>query len=132
MSAKPAQRRSRSAVTRAAYVDRMRAANIARIRSSLADPDWMAARLLNDTAFAGHPYAMNIGGTPTSLNKITAADMKNWTQAHLDRAHLLVVRVESADGEGVIESQHTWEIPCEVIEVAGGAAARALRWFDDD
>jgi zinc protease len=71
-------------------VDRMRAANIARIRSSMSDPDWMAARLVNAVAFAGHPYAMNTGGTPTSLNKITAADLKNWAAAHLDRAHLLV------------------------------------------
>ncbi|HTK84972.1 MAG TPA: insulinase family protein, partial [Patescibacteria group bacterium] len=29
-------------------VDRIRAANIARIKSSMSDPDWMAARLLND------------------------------------------------------------------------------------
>ncbi len=71
-------------------VDRMRAENIARIRSSMSDPDWMAARLVNDVAFAGHPYAMNIGGTPTSLNKITAADLKSWAAAHLDRSHLLV------------------------------------------
>jgi zinc protease len=71
-------------------VDRMRAANIARVRSSLSDPDWMAARLLNNNAFAGHPYAMNIGGTPTTLNKITAENLKIWTAAHLDRAHLMV------------------------------------------
>lgn len=71
-------------------VDRMRAANIARIKSSMSDPDWMTARLLNDVAYAGHPYAMNIGGTPTTLAKITAADLKAWTAAHLDRKHLIV------------------------------------------
>lgn len=71
-------------------VDRIRAANIARIKSSMSDPDWMGARLLNDVAYTGHPYAMNLGGTPTSLGKITAADLKEWTALHLDRKHLVV------------------------------------------
>jgi zinc protease len=56
----------------------------------MSDPDWMAARLLNDVAYSGHPYAMNLGGTPTSLAKITAADLKDWAAAHLDRKHLVV------------------------------------------
>ena len=41
-------------------VQRMRQANQARIRSSLSDPDWMAARILNDKAYEGHPYALNL------------------------------------------------------------------------
>ena len=44
-------------------VERMRAANIARVRNAVGDPDWVTARILNDTAYNGHPYARNSGGT---------------------------------------------------------------------
>jgi zinc protease len=57
-------------------VDRMRAANQSRIRSSQSDPEWIAARLMNDIAFAGHPYAQNSGGTLSSLEKITPDDLR--------------------------------------------------------
>ncbi|MGB4057004.1 MAG: pitrilysin family protein [Alphaproteobacteria bacterium] len=57
-------------------VGRMRAANQSRIRSSLSDPDWIAARIMNDAAFHGHAYAQNSGGTLTSLDKITPADLR--------------------------------------------------------
>lgn len=57
-------------------VSRMRAANQSRIRSSMTNPDWMAARLLNDKAFAGHPYAQNSGGTLSTLENITIEDLR--------------------------------------------------------
>lgn len=56
-------------------VARMRSANQSRIRSSLSDPEWMAARLLNDKAFEGHPYAQNSGGTLSTLEAITSDDL---------------------------------------------------------
>ena len=59
-------------------VQRMIAANQARIRSSLSDPDWLAARVMNATAFAGHPYAMNSGGTVSSLSTLTPSDLKRY------------------------------------------------------
>ncbi len=74
-------------------IERMRAANITRIRSSLSDPGWLAARLINDTAFAGHPYALNSGGTLTSLQKITAADLRTFAAEHMSRDQLLVSAV---------------------------------------
>lgn len=57
---------------------RMRAANQARIKSSLVDPDWIAARLQNDRIFADHPYALNSGGTLSTLENVTAADLKDF------------------------------------------------------
>lgn len=57
-------------------LQRMIAANQARIKSSLSDPEWMAARLQNDRVFEGHPYALNSGGTLSSLEKITAEDLR--------------------------------------------------------
>ncbi len=71
-------------------VDRMRAANIARVRNAVGDPDWVAARLLNDSAFAGHPYARNSGGTLTTLNAITPDDLKNFAKTRLSRDKLVV------------------------------------------
>jgi len=69
---------------------RMVAANQSRIRSSLSDPDWMAARLENDKAYAGHPYALNSGGTLASLDKITTRDLKNFHDTLLGKNNLIV------------------------------------------
>ncbi len=74
-------------------VDRMRAANEARIRSSLSDPDWIAARILNDTAFAGHPYALNSGGTLTTLQNITPDDLRKFKKDYFYWENLAVVVV---------------------------------------
>lgn len=71
-------------------IERMRAANESRIRSSLSDPEWMAARLQNDVAFAGHPYAMNSGGTLSTLPKITAKDLQNFHKAMIGRNNLVI------------------------------------------
>lgn len=59
-------------------IERMREANKSRIKSSISDPKWIAARIQNDRIFENHPYAMNSGGTLTSLNKITADDLKTF------------------------------------------------------
>jgi len=59
-------------------LQRMRAANQARIKSSLIDPKWMAARIQNDRAFEGHPYAKNSGGTLSSLENITTDDLRSF------------------------------------------------------
>lgn len=57
-------------------VDRMRAQNIARIRSSMTDPEWMLARLQNSVLFADHDYTKNSGGTLSSLLSITSEDLR--------------------------------------------------------
>jgi zinc protease len=71
-------------------IERMRAANIARIQSSLSDPEWIAARIMNDLAFAGHPYAQNSGGTLTSLKTLNADDLKKFAATKLAKDNLLV------------------------------------------
>ena len=47
-------------------LERMKQANISRIKSSLTNPNWIAARLQNDLVFNDHPYALNSGGTISS------------------------------------------------------------------
>lgn len=71
-------------------VDRMRQANQGRIRSSLSEPEWIAARLLNDIAFSGHPYSLNSGGTLSSLDAITPDDLRQFHMHHLGKNNLLV------------------------------------------
>jgi len=71
-------------------IARMRKANQTRIKSSLSDPDWIAARLMNDAAFEGHPYARNSGGTLTSLENITADDLRAFHSSMLGKNNLVV------------------------------------------
>jgi zinc protease len=74
-------------------VGRMRDANLSRIRSSLVDPEWVAARLMNDTAFEGHPYSFNSGGTLTTLAKITPDALRDFVRTRLTRDRLVVAVV---------------------------------------
>ena len=78
-------------------VSRMRDGNLARIRSSLSEPDWMAARLLNDRAFESHPYGKNSGGTLSSLGKITPQDLRDFKKTYLTRDRLLISIVGDVD-----------------------------------
>ncbi len=71
-------------------VQRMKDANLSRIRSSLTDPEWMAARLTNAVAFEGHPYALNSGGTLSTLPTLTADDLRAFHKTYLTRDRLVV------------------------------------------
>lgn len=71
-------------------VDRMVAANMSRIRDDMTDPNWMAARLANSVLFHGHPYAMNSGGTLSSLPKITPDTLRAKLQSQMTRDRLIV------------------------------------------
>lgn len=74
-------------------LERMRRANISRIRSSMGNPDWIAARLFNDKAFEGHAYSLNSDGTLGTLGNITAADLRTHLKDYLtqDRLHIGVM-----------------------------------------
>jgi zinc protease len=71
-------------------VARMVAANEARIRSSLGDPEWIAARILNDAAYGDHPYALNSGGTLSGLSAIQPDDLRAYHARALARENLVV------------------------------------------
>lgn len=71
-------------------IDRMKAANIARIKSSMTEPDWIAARFQNDIAYSGHPYALNSGGTLSALSALTRDDLVNFVKTNLTRDRLHV------------------------------------------
>ena len=71
-------------------VNRMRQANLSRIRSSMGNPDWISARLFNDIAFQGHPYALNSGGTLTTLQAITTDDLRQYVKDWLTKDRLMI------------------------------------------
>ncbi len=71
-------------------IERMRQANISRIRSSIGNPEWINARFFNDIAFEGHPYALNSGGTLTTLNNITVDDLKAHKESWLTKDRLII------------------------------------------
>lgn len=88
-------------------INRMKAANIARIKSSMTEPDWIAARLQNDKSYGDHPYALNSGGTLTSLAAITREDLQDFVKNNLtrDRLHIGVAGDITAEELGKILDQ---------------------------
>ncbi len=71
-------------------IERMKQANLSRIRSDLSDPNWIASRVTNDRAFDGHPYAQNSGGTLTTLKNLTAQDLRSFVSKELSQDRLLI------------------------------------------
>lgn len=71
-------------------VARMIESNLVRIRSNMTDPEWMNARLTNAVVFKDHPYALNTGGTLSSLPKITPDDVRAKFATQLARDNLIV------------------------------------------
>ncbi len=71
-------------------VARMIESNLTRIRSNMTDPEWMNARLTNSVIFDGHPYAMNTGGTLSSLPRVTPDDLRAKFKTQLGQDNLMV------------------------------------------
>ncbi|MEM7617812.1 MAG: pitrilysin family protein [Pseudomonadota bacterium] len=71
-------------------LERMKQANLTRIKSSQTDPEWIAARLYNDRAYENHPYALNSGGTLTTLPAITADNLREFKNAQLTKDRLMI------------------------------------------
>lgn len=71
-------------------VSRMKQANIARIKSSLSDPEWIAARILNDVAYKGHSYAQNSGGTVRTIENIKIDELKKYAKTYFGKNNLMI------------------------------------------
>ena len=70
-------------------ITRMRISNQSRIKASMTQPRWIAARIQNDKIFQGHPYSLNSGGTIKTLENIKAADLRKFTE-RLGKDNLVV------------------------------------------
>lgn len=97
-------------------IERMRAANVSRIKSNMTDPEWMAARLMNDVAWHGHPYARNSGGTLTSLATLSAEDLRGAVKSRFAKDDLVVAIA------GDIEAA---EVPALLDRLFGGLPEKA-------
>ncbi len=71
-------------------LERMKQANLSRIKNSMTQPNWIAARLMNDIAFAGHPYAQNSGGTLSTLPTLTAKNLHDFVTNELTGDRLII------------------------------------------
>ncbi|MGB1077235.1 MAG: M16 family metallopeptidase [Bdellovibrionales bacterium] len=71
-------------------LERMKQSNISRIKNSMPQPSWINARIMNDIAFAGHPYAQNSGGTLSTIPNITADDLRAFMKNELFKGRLVV------------------------------------------
>lgn len=71
-------------------VRRMIDSNLVRIRSNMTDPEWMSARLTNAVVYGDHPYALNTGGTLSSLPRITPDDLRAKFKTQFGRNNLVV------------------------------------------
>lgn len=71
-------------------VNRMRQANMMRIKSSLSNSQWVGSRMANDVYFGDHPYANNSGGTLSGLMAITPDDMHGFVKKYLTRDRLVI------------------------------------------
>ena len=71
-------------------LERMKNANISRIRNSLHKPEWRSVRLAYDKAFEGHPYAKNSGGTISGLEAVTPDDLHRFVKTYLGKDRLYV------------------------------------------
>ncbi len=96
-----------------ADVKRMKDANIARIRSSLSDPGWIAARLANDVIFEGQPYALNSGGTISTLEALTKDDLQTFVSQRLakDVLNIAIVGDVSAEEAKIMIDQIFGSLP---------------------
>lgn len=88
-------------------VSRMIASNEARIRSALAKPSWIAARIMNDTAFGDHPYAQNSGGSLSSLTRITPKDLRAYHAKAIAQDNLQISVVGDITAEALKQRLET-------------------------
>lgn len=78
---------------------RMKNANLAQIKDSLGDPSWLVARTFNGMVFQDHPYAQPGFGNLSSINTITAQDLKDFTQRQFARNLLTVALAGDIDAK---------------------------------
>jgi zinc protease len=77
--------------------DRIRQDAINNLKSQASQPDYAINKLAKETAFAGKDYAKDPDGTEETVNKLTAAQTKQYYTSILTRSRLLIVVVGDLD-----------------------------------
>ena len=106
---------------------------LAAARTRYQDPEQRIRALAESVMFAGHPYAVDPRGNPTSLDALTAADVRTFDRTELVGSRLMVVVVgdvtrehltaliQSTLGTLPVGSYH-WSLPPELPYREGRAA----------
>jgi zinc protease len=76
-----------------AEVDLVRAQLLSGVEQERDDPDQLASDLADSVTFIGHPYAIPVNGTASSLRSTTPADLRAFEQSQIVRSRMLVVVV---------------------------------------
>ncbi len=71
-------------------VERMRAAVLADIRRTVADPSWMARRAFYEVAYPEHPFGRPSRGTAATLGGLTADDLHDFVARRFTRDGLVI------------------------------------------
>ena len=71
-------------------IERMRNANISKIKNDMGKPGWLVARTFNGMVFEGHEYSRPGFGTLESMTKITRSDLLNFVHAQFAKDALKV------------------------------------------
>jgi zinc protease len=81
-------------------VERIRRQVMANLRQAESNPNEMVGKLWAQTLFGDHAYGRPVEGTPESLAKLTAADLKAFHARTMARDNLHVVIVGAIDRQG--------------------------------
>ena len=76
-----------------AEVDIVRGQFLSGISQRRDDPDALSRYLADSIAFAGHPYAVPVVGTRSSISQITANALREYQRTHIVKSRMLLVVV---------------------------------------
>src|SRR5687768_17014887 len=80
-----------------AEVDIVRGQFLSAISQRRDDPDALSRYLADSIAFAGHPYAIPVTGTQSSISQITANVLREYQREQIVRSRMLLVIVGDVD-----------------------------------
>ncbi|HEY9196108.1 MAG TPA: pitrilysin family protein [Mucilaginibacter sp.] len=86
----------------AGEVELLRSKVVAKVREEQSNPDKRAEQLVLQNAFEGTPYATDPDGTDEVLNKLTAADLKNYYSSILNKNRMFIVVAGKISKEALI------------------------------
>ncbi|MGI9139632.1 MAG: M16 family metallopeptidase [Gemmatimonadaceae bacterium] len=76
-----------------AEVDIVRGQFLSAISQRRDDPDALARYLADSLAFAGHPYAVPVGGTHGSISQLTSGVLREYQRSQIVKSRMLLVVV---------------------------------------
>lgn len=86
-----------------AEVDLVRGRFLSVISQRRDDPDALARYLADSIAFAGHPYAVPVGGTRSSVSQLTSGVLRDYQRSQIVKSRMLLVVVGDVE-RGKLES----------------------------